>query len=180
MKTTTKIASTAMSIAAALLGWTSSATAGKLDAVSGSSIKMTGGTTTATTASLACTFTETGGTWRLYYDIADHTATSAFPKSVATTNKTFNLTGLTASTKYYYWVIISDGRHKDGSLHSDGAKIVTAFTTDAAAGIRDIDRATFDNSANPAVDPMGRRGQNRGPIRINELGTQIDLNQGHR
>ncbi|MEN9307391.1 MAG: hypothetical protein RL173_1323 [Fibrobacterota bacterium] len=175
MRRRTSLAATLGVVACAILGIANFAEAGKIDAVSGSSIKVTGGTTTATSATINYTFGETGGTRRLYYDVADHTTASSFPKFASTTSNTFTISGLKGGTKYFYWILLTDGRHQDGSLHT----AATVFSTDAAAGILAPKNGNIPNQTSK-VDPLGRQSPNRGPIQINQFGTQIELNEGHR
>jgi len=178
MRSRTSLAATLGVVACGLLGMTNFATAGTIDAVSAASLKVTGGTTTATTAALNFTYTKTNGTWRLFYDVTDHTSYTAFTKYVQVSGKsgtmTANVTGLTPATKYFYWL---QGYERFPT--ADNSKVHASFNTDAAAGILGKETTQLDPSSRN-VDPLGRRVNNRGPIRINQFGTQIELNEGHR
>ncbi|MEK7394461.1 MAG: hypothetical protein AAB214_18035 [Fibrobacterota bacterium] len=175
MKRRTSLAATLGVVACAILGLANFAEAGKIDAVSGSSIKVSGGTTTATGATINFSFTRSGGTRRCYYDVADHTAVSAFPKFATTTSNSFTISGLKGGTKYFYWIQITQSGETSGNLHT----AATVFSTDAVAGIVAPAQGMTPKQSS-MIDPLGRRVNNRGPIRINQFGTQIELNEGHR
>lgn len=177
MKHTKPLAASFGLIVAGVLGLSLNANSGTIDAVSGSSIKVTSGTTTTTTATLNCTFDQSGGTWRMYYDVTDHTATSGFPKSAATTTRVFKLTGLTPATKYFYWIVVVDpsGSHKSGNLHTTK----TVFTTDATASVLENTRQPSLQGYQP-VDAMGRRlqqGRSFAPVQLTPVGAEIQVKQ---
>lgn len=172
MKTTQGLAASLWLALAAVLGLSQFAISGTIDAVSGASINVSGGTTTATGATINYTFKESGGTRRCYYDVADHTAVSAFPKFATTTGNSFTITGLNGGTKYFYWIQITKAGEASGNLHSSA----TAFTTVAMTGILRRIPETADHRS--SVDPLGRQiGQQRGfvPVRIDPDGSGIRI-----
>lgn len=178
MKTTQGLAASLWLALAAVLGLSQFATSGTIDAVSGASLDIVGGTTTTNSATVKFTFVEKNGTWRLYYDVVDHTAMSEFTKfagiSGSSGTMSITATGLTAGTKYYYWLYGSES-HGTSSLHT--AK--TIFTTDGASSILRRIPKTADHRS--AVDPLGRQiEQQRGfaPVQIdpNGAGIQIEPN----
>jgi hypothetical protein len=171
MKTTQGLAASLGMALAAVLGLSRFAASGTIDAVSGSSIKVTGGTTTTTGATINITFGHSGGTRRCYYDVADHTAITGFTKFASASGNTFTLSGLTAGTSYYYWIQITQSGEKTASFHP-----TTTIKTDGASSVlRRIPESAGNRSY---VDPLGRRiGQQRGsaPVRISPDGAGIRI-----
>ena len=171
MRTTQRLAASLGLAMAAVLGLSQFANSGTVDAVSGSSIKVTGGTTTTTGATINFTFGRGGGTRKCYYDVADHTAVSGFTKSATTSGNSFTISGLTSGTSYYYWIQISQPGEQTGSLHSN-----KPFKTDGTSSVlRRIPESAYGRSS---VDPMGRQiGQQRGfsPVRIDPAGSGIRI-----
>ncbi|MCB9495860.1 MAG: hypothetical protein H6686_03130 [Fibrobacteria bacterium] len=116
------------------------ATAGTvtIDASSGSSCKITGGTVKATTASINFSETRTNGDLFLWYEAGPVTVNS--PNKLTATSRrtgTFNLTGLTANTLYnvlLHGVDLAEGV----SLTSPKYTAKAHFTTDAASGVSRI------------------------------------------
>lgn len=155
-----------------LLGTAHLAHSGTVDAVSGSSIKVTGGSTTANSATLNFTFGRSGGTRRCYYDIADHTAVSGFTKFATTSGNSFTISGLAAGTKYFYWIQISQSGEKTGSLHTTG----TVFKTDGSSA---VELRRIPSTANrTSFDPLGRSlGGRQGvaPVQIDRGGAGIRI-----
>lgn len=169
MKTTQGLAASLGLALAALLGLSQFATSGTIDAVSGASLDIVGGTTTTNSATVKFTFSERNGTWRLYYDVVDHTAMSGFTKFAAISGSSGTMsitaTGLTSGTKYYYWLYGSES-HGTSSLHT----AQTVFTTDAASSV--LRRIPASAGNRKAVDPLGRSiSQQRGFASV-----QIDPN----
>ncbi len=178
MKRKTTIATSFAIGFAAVLGLADLATSGTIDAVSSASgkLRITGGSTTATTATVNFNFPYSG-TNRLYYDVADHTSVSEFPKYVQTSTKSFNVANLASGTKYFYWVQIVDptGKEPNANAHSS----LTVFTTEGASAVSPRQGAREQAAAGATTDPLGRQTGSR-LVRIGSNGSWIDLNSGHR
>ena len=157
------------------MGLSHTATSGTIDAVSGASLKIVGGTTTTNSATIKYTFTERNGTWRLYYDIVDHATMAGFTKFAAATGTSGTMsitaTGLASGTKYYYWLYGSES-HGTTSLHN--AK--TVFTTDGSSA---VELRRIPSGANrTSFDPLGRAlGGRQGvaPVQIDRDGAGIRI-----
>lgn len=172
MKTSTRWGTAATIAMASLLGLTQFATSGTVDAVSGSSIRVTGGTTTTNGATINITFGHSGGNRRCYYDVTDKTTITSFAKFASASGNTFNLTGLNPGTTYYYWIQITQSGERTASFHSP-----KPFKTDGTSGV-ELRRIPQTAGNRSFVDPLGRAiGQQRGfaPVRISPDGAGIRI-----
>lgn len=173
-----KLATSALLAIAAAFGLSRVAGAGTIDAVSSASgkLRISGGTTTTTSATVNFSFPYSG-TNRLYYDVVDHTSVSGFPKYVQTSTKSFNVANLASGTKYFYWVQIVDptGKEPNANAHSS----LTVFTTEGASAVSPRQGAPERAAAGATTDPLGRQTGSR-LVRIGSNGSWIDLNSGHR
>lgn len=180
MKRTTTLAAALGVAACGILGMAEIGNAGTIDAISAASFTFKGGTSAATSATVSATHTQGNGTWRFYYDVANHTALSGFTFfGGAKIGAPTTVTGLKPLTTYYFWAQAYDGTAPSGLVAK--AKATGTFKTNESASIIAF---RTDNPSNPkqgrTVDPIGRRAQDRGPIQINRFGTRIDLDHGHR
>lgn len=178
MKRNQTIATIVASVFAAVLGLARYADSKTIDAVSSASgkLRITGGSTTATTATLNFSFPYSG-TNRLYYDVVDHSTVSAFAKFTQTSTKTFNVANLASGTKYFYWVQIVDPTGKEPNANAHSA--LTVFTTEGASAVSPRQGAPEQAAAGATTDPLGRQTGSR-LVRISPNGSWIDLSAGHR
>lgn len=178
MKRTTTIATSLATALIGVMGLADLAQSRTIDAVSSASgkLRITGGSTTVSSATLNFTF-QYSGTSRLYYDVANHNTISAFPKYVQTSTKTFNVTNLVSGTKYYYWVQIVDpsGSEPNANAHSS----LTVFTTEGPTAVQPRTGSKEPGATGVTTDPLGRRNSSR-EVQIGPHGVSIDLTNGHR
>jgi len=186
MKRRTSLAATLGVVACAILAMTEIGNAGTIDAISAASFQLKGGTTTTSSATFNVYHSQQNGSFRIYWDTKTQTATSGFPATNfvngdlpngSSAGGSATITNLLPGTSYFFWI---QGYEGDGQTKIVAkAKLTGNFKTDGTAGIlaKDILSTSFSGQG---VDPLGRRAQNRGPIQINQFGTTIELNEGHR
>lgn len=155
---------------------------GTIDAVSGASIKILGGTTTDTSATPKWQITDgnakSSGTMTMYLNTVNNgqsSRTVSIPVSSRRsegTSATYTVTGLLPATKYYFWFKVVEGTRYSASSGLDSLK-----TDSKTSG---VDRPTTTRAiANGYVptDAVGRRlpASSRAPYSIQPYGTFVQI-----
>jgi hypothetical protein len=125
---------------------------------------------TASSATIKWTFTQGGGTGKIYYGTARQGSYSSYPSNTTATGSgnsfTATLSSLSAGTTYYYTVTVSGGGYSTST--STGT-----FTTSTSA-IRQ--RPTTPSTAKgTATDIFGRRKGNASGVAIGKDGLDVQV-----
>ena len=159
----TLLTASGLALATALVLSARTADAGKVDAVSGGSIDLTGGSTTQTTVNLVWTETETNGTLKIYLDTTNTTRTRMRDSMTVPTANRGNSKGYTLPRtlkpgKKYFFAF--QGWEKYPNNPSANYALLGSFTTDAPVSVdrrlrtREPGAArTFDVSGRPTSGP---------------------------
>ncbi len=165
-------------IGTAILGLAPLATGHPIDAMSGASIQILGGTTTDVSATVNWKVTNGdargNGTMTLYMNTVNNGTSSksmvipSSARSAERTSASYTITGLTPATKYFFWMRITSGSY----LATGGTD--TLRTEPKSSSILGLTKGAAPQGQMP-VDVMGRRLPSRGfaPVRFSSSGAQI-------
>lgn len=170
MKTRCPPAATAL-LATIFVLWPATSAHSALDAVSGSSIRVSSTTVASTTAKVTWTFTHTGGTGKIYYGTTQQSTYTSYANNATATSSgttfTASLSSLSTGTTYYYTVTVSGGGYSTST--STGT-----FTTQASTAVTQV-RTDASSPKAPFADALGRRKGSASGITVGPdgLGVQV-------
>lgn len=170
---------TSLLVCACVLGlWIRSEAAGTIDATSGASISVTGGTITDTSATIKWTETETNGVLRIYWDTVN-VARGKQHDSVTVPNTT-STRGRAASyliskklkpgRKYFFTLYASESH----GTYTTSSTFTTAAST---TGLSSSPASLPKMARTPGVDLLGRKAGTGSGIYIHEKATQVETHQ---